>query len=398
MQNNLQSNKVSTKAPLEGLSAFIESVAGDSIVRIEDNYGHGYVKLKTSEAELRQAAQDIKCVEDAVIELLRNSRDAGAKHIFLATNKEGTTRRLRIVDDACGIPESMYERIFDARVTSKLDTAHMDKWGMHGRGMALYSIAVNAEEAYVAYSQENKGSSIAVNFDTSKISEKTDQSTFPKFEKTDSGFSMRGPKNITRVAAEFAFECRDELEVYIGSPVEIVAAMYKVGCEKYSAAERIFSKASAKDASICDALAFIDSPEAGVSYVSKLGFDMSSRSVRRIIDGEIKPVDALAVMLIRNSFNKKNGEGGQSQSEAKGAISEPGQDLNIANGILSSIEAVNSTTLKLDFAHEDLSKFANDIKAAYGELAYKYYLSCDIEPKISQRNGELVIKIDLLKE
>jgi hypothetical protein len=394
MQNNLHTElDDSNKAPFEGLSAFIEATTGSDYVRIEDNYGHGYVKLKTSEAELRQAAQDVKCVEDAVIELLRNSRDAGAKHIFLAINKEGSVRHIRVIDDACGIPESMYERVFDARVTSKLDTAHMDKWGMHGRGMALYSIAVNATEAYVAYSAENKGTSIAVSFDTSQIPEKTDQSTFPKFERTDSGFSMRGPKNITRVAAEFAFECRDELEVYIGSPVEIIAAMYKVGCEKYSAAQRIFSKTSASDASICDAVAFIDSPSVGLDYVKKLGLDVSSRSVRRVVDGDIVPAESLAMALIANSFKKNLG--GEGELSADGAS---GEDATNTSGVLSSIEAAASPALKVDFEAKDLSKFADELKAAYSNLAYGYYLSTDIEPRITQRNGELTIKIDLLKD
>ena len=51
-----------------------------------------------------------------------------------------------MIDDGDGHPRrAMHERVFEPRVTSKLDTMHMDKWGVHGRGMALYSIAVNAE-------------------------------------------------------------------------------------------------------------------------------------------------------------------------------------------------------------------------------------------------------------
>ena len=129
------------------LSDFIDDVCGESRLRVEDDLGDGFVRLRSSEAERRQAAQDIRSSEDVVIELLRNARDAGASRIFLATQKTGNERLLTVLDDGQGIPAAQHERIFEPRVTSKLDSAHMDKWGMHGRGMALYSISVNAEEA-----------------------------------------------------------------------------------------------------------------------------------------------------------------------------------------------------------------------------------------------------------
>ncbi|MBM3712190.1 MAG: ATP-binding protein, partial [Actinobacteria bacterium] len=53
-------------------------------LKIEEDLGNGFIRLKVSEAERRQALQDIKCVEDIIIELLRNSRDAQSKNIFIA--------------------------------------------------------------------------------------------------------------------------------------------------------------------------------------------------------------------------------------------------------------------------------------------------------------------------
>lgn len=139
------------------LSDFIDDVCGESRLRVEDDLGDGFVRLRSSEAERRQAAQDIRSSEDVVIELLRNARDAGASRIFLATQKTGNERLLTVLDDGQGIPAAQHERIFEPRVTSKLDSAHMDKWGMHGRGMALYSISVNAEEARVLQSEPGLG-------------------------------------------------------------------------------------------------------------------------------------------------------------------------------------------------------------------------------------------------
>ncbi|MFR5091767.1 MAG: ATP-binding protein [Adlercreutzia equolifaciens] len=194
------------------LSDFIDDVCGESRLRVEDDLGDGFVRLRSSEAERRQAAQDIRSSEDVVIELLRNARDAGASRIFLATQKTGNARLLTVLDDGQGIPAAQHERIFEPRVTSKLDSAHMDKWGMHGRGMALYSISVNAEEARVLQSEPGLGTTLTVATDTESLPEKADQSTFPRFEQEPSGsWAMRGPKNIVRTAAEFALEHRGDL-------------------------------------------------------------------------------------------------------------------------------------------------------------------------------------------
>ena len=67
----------------------------------------------------------------------------------------------------------MHDRIFEPRVTSEFYIAHMDKWGMHGRGMALYSIKTNAERAYVACSRPEHGSSIVIETDLWKLAKRT---------------------------------------------------------------------------------------------------------------------------------------------------------------------------------------------------------------------------------
>ena len=136
----------------QSLTSFIEEVCGDSHLRVEDDLGDGFVRLRIAEAERRQARHDIRSTEDIVIEMLRNARDAGARSIFVSLSREGSARRICMIDDGAGIPESMQDAIFEPRVTSKLDTVHMDKWGVHGRGMALFSIAENAEIARVAVS------------------------------------------------------------------------------------------------------------------------------------------------------------------------------------------------------------------------------------------------------
>ena len=141
----------------EDLREFIDNVAKESHLRVEADLGGGFVRLRTEEAERRQARHDIRSSEDALIELLRNSRDAGARTIFVALSRSGAERRIVVVDDGCGVPPALHEAVFEARVTSKLDTVHTDLWGVHGRGMALFSIRLNAEEAFIAASDVGEG-------------------------------------------------------------------------------------------------------------------------------------------------------------------------------------------------------------------------------------------------
>ncbi|MGL5172325.1 MAG: ATP-binding protein, partial [Olsenella sp.] len=131
------------------LVSFVASMGGERQLRVEENLGEGYVRLRVAEAERRQAKHDIRCVEDVVIEMLRNARDAGARHIYVATTRVGNLRTTTMLDDGSGIPADMQSKIFEARVTSKLESVRMDRWGVHGRGMALYSVKENSVSAEV---------------------------------------------------------------------------------------------------------------------------------------------------------------------------------------------------------------------------------------------------------
>ena len=84
------------------LISFIASMSGEGNLRVEENLGEGYVRLRVSEAERRQAKHDIQHVEDIVIEMLRNARDAGADKVYLATTKEDGVRTLVFLDNGSG--------------------------------------------------------------------------------------------------------------------------------------------------------------------------------------------------------------------------------------------------------------------------------------------------------
>lgn len=61
----------------------------------------------------RQAKHDIQHVEDIVIEMLRNARDAGADKVYLATTKEDGVRTLVFLDNGSAC-RGYAERIFAA--------------------------------------------------------------------------------------------------------------------------------------------------------------------------------------------------------------------------------------------------------------------------------------------
>ncbi|MDR2106876.1 MAG: ATP-binding protein, partial [Coriobacteriales bacterium] len=210
---------------------FIEQVSGGLHLRVEENLGGGFVRLRSEEAERRQAKHDIRQVEDIIIEVLRNARDAKAGAVYIATAKEGDVRSITVIDDGEGIPPNLHELVFEPRVTSKLETMLEDEWGVHGRGMALFSIKSNVTSARVVSSGPGLGSALTIEVDTGILPEKTDQSTFPTVEKDTDGTLrvVRGPHNITRSALEFALAYRKAPNVYLGPPSAVAATLLEQG-------------------------------------------------------------------------------------------------------------------------------------------------------------------------
>lgn len=369
----------------ESLGAFIRDVCGEGSFRVEADLGDGFVKLNSSEAERRQAAQDIRCVEDVVIEMLRNARDADAKTIFLACSHEGPLRKIAIIDDGRGIPHNLHERIFEPRVTSKLDSVKNDAWGIHGRGMALYSIAVNAEKAYVHASEPGKGSSLVVLLNPGKVKEKADQSTFPQFQiHPENGLQVRGPKNIMRIAAEFAFESRKACTVFLGSPTEIAASLYEYGRGRLSQSELIFCH-DRKDLPLCLKLSASEDPEAFAQDASSLGLIISSRSARRIMDGTLQSQPPL-YERIKSEFLKTQ-KPSVIQEDKRKSKKEKRAQLS-QHSLYPAFEEG-----RISISDSDILSFKESLAKAYRPLAEAYYLDPEIEPEIIVSNKGLRINL-----
>lgn len=356
--------------PVSGsLLDFVAQVSGEGQLRVEERLGDGFVRLRVAEAERRQAKHDIRCVEDVVIEMLRNARDAGARHIYVATTREGDVRTLTLLDDGSGIPKHMHRAIFDARVTSKLETMTMDRWGVHGRGMALYSIAQNVEDARVVASAPGLGSSLAVRVDCAKLAEKTDQSSWPSLGRDEDGVTCvaRGPHNIVRTLLEFALEERDRVSVYLGTPTEIAATLFSDDPAHVDVRDLVFCR-DVEALPVCSRLRAAGDAGELVRCCADIGLDVSERTAHRILSGQI---GALAPALSRLVAS--------------------------ANGEAAPVDLLRDRR-GLKVTKADLAEFSRDLERAFAALGEKYYVTLRGEPKIRVTRDRVTVTYDLAKE
>ena len=351
------------------LEGFIEEVTGESHLRVEEELGDGFVRLRTSEADRRQAQQDIRCCEDIVLELLRNSRDAGAHLVCVATNREGDLRNIVVIDDGEGIPRTMWDRVFEPRVTSRLETFHADQWGVHGRGMALFSIACNSVEHRIVDSGVQKGAAIRICADTTRTPEKTDQSSLPRFAiDADGRRVVRGPRNIARIVTEFMLGQRGSCLVYLGSPNEVVATLVQLGRKALSAVERAFA-GDYDDYAVCLRPALAATPEELAQVAESIGLPISSRSARRILDGQIEPLEP----FIRS--------------------------LELQDKPMSSVQGARKrvSASQVHLEQDDRQALADGLKRAYAPVAQAYYLDADVDPVVRVMRDTITVSIPIVR-
>jgi hypothetical protein len=354
----------------DSLIDFVSSVSGDSYLKVEENLGDGFVRLRISEAERRQAKHDIRSFEDVVVELLRNARDAHAQRIFVASSREGEIRTLTMIDDGVGIPESLQHSVFEPRVTSKLETMVMDRWGVHGRGMALYSVRENVTSASVACSQPHKGTAISITSDAEVLTERADQSSWPTVERNEAGVLhvARGPHNIIRRIIEFACE-HPEVDVYYGSPVEIAATAHGLARDDVDSADLLFCDEPGR-LLVWQRVAGVSDAAELVEVADGVGLSLSERTAHRILAGEIPPAEPVMRQIETDDEEPKP---------------DPGPDIYR-----------DRRGLKID--HADLTAFKREVTDAFDALAEKYYLHLRGEPKVHVGREEIRIKFEVDKE
>lgn len=144
--------------------------------------GAGFARLSGVEG-LRRSPGRIRSVEDALFELLRNSRDAGARNVYVASSLGARRyRHLVVIDDGRGIPETHKHLVFEPGVTTRhlnpvpeapaqdLPRTHAP----HGAGLSLYHVKNVALSAEVL--SASSPTAIKVVFDTRYLPEKRLQS------------------------------------------------------------------------------------------------------------------------------------------------------------------------------------------------------------------------------
>lgn len=351
------------------LAGFVSAMGGDRALRVEESLGEGFVRLRVAEAERRQAKHDVRCVEDALIEMLRNARDAGARHIYVATSREGDLRTTCVLDDGSGIPSDMHDRVFEARVTSKLETVHMDRWGIHGRGMALFSIRENAVSAEVVASAPGKGTALRVVTDVTALPERADQSSWPVLGEDEGGEQacVRGPHNIVRTCCEFALEERGTCEVYLGSPAEVAATARARARQTVDGAGLLFLE-SLDELPVIERLRAASDARELREQAAALGLEMSERTAHRIVSGQIQPLRSVLSRLTR----------------ASDSAAAPSREVDLERDRRG-----------IRIAPADIDEFADLMERDFALLADRYYLAPSAAPRVRVSGGRLTVTFDL---
>jgi len=313
----------------EQLLDFLNKTSPEKL-KVEEDLGFGFVRLNVTEAQARQAKDDIRSVEDALVELLRNSRDAKADKILIASWRKENLRNIVVIDNGEGIPENLQQKIFEPRVTSKLNNLILDNYGVHGRGMALFSIAANCLVAKVIFSKPKTGTVIKIIADTNILPEKANQSTWPIFNSKNQ--ITEGPQNLIRHSVEFNIQ-HNEIEMYLGTNAEILNKLLSLNLLKINSAnaEKMHDNAN------------------------EVGLDVSFRNCQRVLYGEI---NILPTVLKQAKIKLRSGS-----PLKKPAIPLTRQELEEI--LLSTKKAVNKKTadyyLKVG-GEASITKAGNELK------------------------------------
>ncbi|MBR3258254.1 MAG: hypothetical protein IKF96_04610, partial [Eggerthellaceae bacterium] len=177
---------------------------------------------------------------------------------------------------------------------------------------------------------------------------------------------------ILRTCAEFALEHRGQVSVFVGSYSEIVAALLASAIGRYSMAE-LSLKPDCETVPYPDRPAFTRTPVEFARACEELGLTLSSRTARRILDGEIAAAEPLHDIIRRSITREASAQEAQSAAPKR----------------------LRRRRTNVRLAREDTAEFARDVSAAYRNLAEKYYLDPESEPSVRQKGANLTVTIPL---
>lgn len=359
--------------PEQELIEFVSGITDSARLRIEEKLPHGFVRLKVAEAERRQAQHDIRSVEDVVIELARNSRDAGARNVMVGFQKErGRYRTVTVMDDGCGIPADMHQLVFEPRVTSRMEKFEEDRYGVHGRGMALFSIKTRADSAVISSSIPGLGTSVTVTLDTEVVTERSDQASIPCLEVADSG-AVRvgpGPHNVARALLELSVDCA-EMHCYLGSFAEVLSTIMR-------ARDRL--SPGWHDAIWSETARMNDAKRLAESCSRDLGLPVSERNAYRVLAGEIAPL--LSVYEIASKSIIERAE------EKEPPASSPGRKS------LSRTQRHRNPLRHMD--RTDIEEISLGTAEVVEKVLARYYLKASGEPRVRWGKGKISVSLHVI--
>lgn len=352
---------------VDDLLGFVKKASQGIVPEIEEDLGSGFVRLHISEAERRQARQDIQSVEQAVLEMLRNARDAGAGTVIVAMGKLAPNlRKITMIDDGAGIPEQFRQAVFKSRITSRLRTIKEDDYGIHGRGMALFSIKQRAEECSVVSGNPGSGTVFEVVFDLSRVAEKTDQSTEPAILRVRGRRKLgRGPHNVKRTVMQFALE-NPELRFYVGSASESMATVCAIS-ERNAAQPPLFGD-SGREETIWRSGSHLMTPKELIDFSAQsAGLELSLRNCQRITSRELGSLEAVV-------------------SEESDGRKEKVRKL---------AKLFETEKLAARISDADIKRIKEAVSAAASEVCDSYYLKVLDEASVRRSGSSLQVTIEL---
>ncbi|TET49222.1 MAG: ATP-binding protein [Actinomycetota bacterium] len=377
------------------LNKFLDQLNIKDALSVEEDLGNGYVRLKISEAERRQALQDINCVEDIIVELLRNSRDAGSKNIFIGTKRlEDKNRIIHFIDDGVGIPPGMGNLIFEARVTSKLDNGKKDSYGFHGRGMALFSIKLNVDDIRLSFSDKSKGASFYLDIDLDKVPEKKDQSLIPQIIKMDDDVNIiGGVNNIIKTIIEFQLQNKD-MNFYYGTPTQILATMREIlkrdrskgAYPSFDEWAKLINFINQNDIKVTEIPVLTDNYNLMGEIADKIfNMNISRRGIQRIMYNEVKPLVPLKLDLLNYTIIDERPDEERKENGVPGKNGK--RDVRL--------KLYDESKLASRFKDEEIRCIIDALEENINQLGNKYFVSTgkNIEFKRSNNIIKLIIEL-----
>lgn len=296
--------------------------------------GAGFARLAGTEG-LRRAPAPLRSVEDALYELLRNSRDAGASNIYVASSLRARRyRSLTVIDDGRGIPESHLHLIFEPGVTTRHLapvpelTSPTGTPAPHGAGLSLHHIRQAAVSTEVLSARAP--TAIRAVFDTRQgLPEKSLQST-----------SKPAASNLLAVLYRFLQPPRQSPpNLYHGSPASILVCLLNTHIIHYDSRSAVRLREEARS----------------------VGLEVSLRTAQRVLGGRIVAAEQVGGEVVSEDV------AGGRRVAGGGGVGAGGPILRVGDDELSELLAVLRKVARASYL--DLSDIAAEGRP--GEIVIK---------------------------